>query len=165
MANRGKGWGVDGDTADEERRLHAFALAMSDLRPFWPKVVPLFIQWMKRQFESQGIYWTGAAWRPLTPDYAARKSIDHPGRGILVAAGDLRRGASQPLRVATPRSLTLTIEWPKGDGHYDPAWHHLGEGNNPRRPLLSQQLNTEQQMELDEVGREYVNDTARRLGL
>lgn len=157
----GQGWGVHGNADDEVKRLHAFSAAMTNLIPFWPRLVPLFINWMRRQFESQGIYWTGAPWRPLTPEYAAQKAREFPGRGILIASGSLRRGASSPRRTATPRSLTLTIEWPKGD----PGWHHFGEGNNPARPLLAQQLTPEQLQEVEAEAREYAEDTARRLGL
>lgn len=163
------GWGIDGDTEDAERRLHAFAAAMVDLRPFWPKVVPLFIGWMRKQFETEGVFWLGRPWQPLTPAYAARKAAEHPGRGLLVAEGDLRRGASTPRRTVTPRSITFTIDWPKEANKYtaefDPAWHHLGEGNNPRRPLLSDGLPPQAMLELENAVDEYVEETARRLGL
>lgn len=132
--------------------------------------MPLFIGWMRQQFESEGAFW-GTPWAPLSPGYAAFKSRNYPGKTILIAEGDLRRGASLPQREVTPRTLTLTIDWPKGGLEqdsglrWDPAWHHLGRGNLPARPLLADGLPPTAMMELENAVGDYVDEMARRVGL
>ena len=173
------GWGADYDDDGYQKRLEGYAKSFINLRGFWPKVVPLFIRWEGKQFASEGVYWTGAPWAPLSPRYAAWKAIHFPGQTILKAKGDLLRGATTPKRVVTAQTLTLIIEWPKKPEQprpwkrdptkmthptqvFDPAWHHLGEGNNPMRPLLMEEfLNPEQQMELDEAANDYAEEMAR----
>jgi hypothetical protein len=160
-------WTVDTDLTADEERLEALVDLMLDLRPFWPRVVPLFVGWMGRQFASEGTYFN-TPWAPLSADYAAWKSVRYPGKGILVAEGDLRRGASFPERDAKPQSLTLKVTWPKtiepGDRPFDPNWHHLGRGNVPARPLLSDDLPLDAQAELDKAFDEYVEEMASAMG-
>lgn len=166
-------WGVDYDDDLARKRLDAFAAYMLDLRQFWPKITSLFTRWMGRQFKSEGAYWGGYPWQPLSPRYAAWKALHYPGKGILVAEGDLRRGSTMltPSQIqASPRFLVLTIEWPKKATRYtsrfDPGWHHVGEGNNPPRPLLQEHwLNPEQHQEIDEAVDEYVEEVATLVGL
>ncbi len=163
----GKGWHVDFDSADDQAKLRAFASLLLDLRPFWPRVVPLFIGWMREQFATEGDYW-GTPWAPLSPEYALRKAAMYPGRGILVAEGDLRRGASMPSRRAGPHSLTLTIRWRKRRGKrrtLDPAWHQFGTDRMPARPLLGESLPPDAQKELDLAAEEYVTEMAKMTGL
>ena len=164
MADR---WDVDVDDERLKSQLRAFASLMLDLRPFWPRVVPLFIGWMREQFETEGAYF-GTPWAPLSPAYAARKAVTHPGRGLLVADGDLRRESSAPGRKATPTSLTLTIRWRKSKGRrraLDPRWHQLGTDRMPARPLLSEVLPPDAQLELEQAADEYVTEMAQRVGL
>lgn len=162
----GDGWDVDVDDAHKKAQLRAFASLILDLRPFWPKVIPLFIGWEAEQFASEGAYW-GTPWAPLSPAYAARKAITHPGRGLLIADGDLRRGASEPARHATRTSLTLTIKWRKRGKRraMDPGWHQYGTQRMPARPLLGPVLPPQAQEELDHAAEEYVEEMARRVGL
>ena len=159
-------WDVELEGDDEMKaRLRAFASLLLDLRPFWPKVIPLFIGWEAEQFASEGAYW-GTPWAPLSPEYAARKAITHPGKGILIADGDLRRGASLPARRATRTSLTLTITWRKKKrAAMDPGWHQYGTKNMPARPLLGPVLPPRAQLELDNAANEYIEEMARRVGL
>lgn len=157
-------WGIRVDGIEEEQaRLDALATMLLDLRPFWPTLTSLFVSWMGRQFESEGAYLTDP-WQPLSPDYAARKAVTHPGKGILVADGDLKRGATTPQRDAGPRSITFIINWVKQGERLDPKWHHLGQGNNPRRPLLGAVLPDEAQMEFDTALDDYAEDMLQRLG-
>ena len=160
-------WGVDVDVAETKARLQAFASQILDLRSFWPRVVPLFIGWEAQQFKTEGAYW-GTPWAPLSPEYALRKAALHPGKGILVADGDLRREASTPSRRATPQTLTLTIRWRKRKGRrrvLDPGWHMLGTDRMPARPLLGSVLPLEAERELDAAAEEHIEDLARRTGL
>jgi hypothetical protein len=148
---------VTGD-AEVERAVHAFGVAISDLRGFWPSVVPLFISWMREQFAAEGA-WGGASWAPLTPRYAAWKAKKYPGRSILYATGDLRRAASSPGRFATPSTLTLSIQDPKAGYHQD------GTSKMPARPIIPGRLPMGALRELDQAADEWVGDVAGRLGL
>ena len=159
-------WGVEQRGIPENRaKLNQLAILMLDLRPFWPKVVPLFIGWMREQFRTEGRYFN-TPWRPLSPAYAAWKQRHYPGRGILIAEGDLRRGASLPERRATPRSLTLTIRWDKGGQTLDPNWHQRGNTQGmPARPLLSRTLPFEALEELRQAEEDYIEEMVQRVGL
>lgn len=119
---------VEGLT-EAERAAARLAVLLSDFRPWWPLLIPLFVGWMRQQFDSEGAFASGH-WAPLSPNYAAYKAQHYPGRGILIAEGDLRRAASNPTRVMLPLELTLTIEDPKV------AFHQEGTANMPARPLL-----------------------------
>lgn len=114
---------------ESEVKTARLAVMMSDFRPWWPLLVPLFIDWMRRQFETEGEF-GGHAWAPLSPNYAAYKAVVYPGKGILIAEGDLRRAASSPSRLMTPTELILTIEDPKV------VFHQEGTPFMPARPLL-----------------------------
>lgn len=144
--------------SENERALRGFAAAMTDLRPFWPLVIPLFIQWMRQQFESEGA-WGGDPWAQLDPDYAAYKAERHPGKGILIAEGDLRQAASRPARTVTPRSLTLTIIDPKVE------FHQGGTDKMPARPVIPAALPAQADRQLTEVANLYVRENLVRFGL
>lgn len=141
-----------------ERKLAQLATAILDLRPFWPRVVPLFIGWMREQFTSEG-EWGGDPWEPLTETYAARKEREFPGKGILVATSDLRKAASTPARTAFPNALILTIVDPKVE------YHQEGTDDMPARPLVPEFLPAAAVVELDEAAQLYVDEWIVRLGL
>lgn len=143
---------------EAERSLRGFAATMLDLRPFWPLVVPLFIRWMAEQFESEG-EWGGEGWAPLTADYAAYKATKYPGKSILIASGQLRGAASRPTRLATPSSLTLTIEDRTIDYHQD------GTDKMPARPVIPDALPASAEAELELAAEAYIAEMAHRFGL
>lgn len=154
---------IDG-AAELEKRLAMFEATIRDLRSFWPSVVPLFIKWMRQQFETEGAF-MGTPWAPLTARYAAWKGVHYPGKGLLYAEGDLRRGASLPQRDAGPTHLTLSIGWPKAGENLDPDWHQSGTSKMVARPLLAEHLPPEAQDDLERAATDYVTDNARRFGL
>lgn len=143
---------------DLDKRLRGFAATMVDLRPFWPVVVPVFIRWMREQFQTEGA-WGGQKWASLSPDYAAAKAVLYPGRGILIAEGDMRRAASSPSRTATPSSLTLEISDPKIEFHQD------GTPNMPARPVVPFILPAEAIREVQSLADAYVAESLSRFGL
>lgn len=149
---------VELDDAEAMRRLGSFELQMRDLRPFWPKVVPLFIGWMAEVFDTEGGFWAGP-WAALSPRYAAWKSRRYPGKPILQAEGDLRRAASEPTRDVTPDSITLTIVDEKVQ------YHFTGTPRMPARPLFTEQLPSTAVRDLEDAAEDYVVDAARRLGI
>lgn len=153
------GLGVDLSGLDDaDRRLARFAAQMADLRPFWPKVSDLFVDWMGDQFATEGgALVTGGKWARLSPEYAARKAVTHPGKGILVAEGDLKKAAQTPVRTAGPQNLTLAIHDRKV------GWHQDGTAKMPARPLIPNvRLPDAWQRDLDRVAEEYVREVARR---
>lgn len=147
---------VEGDE-EAQRRLERLTLLLTDLRSFWPMLVPVVRSWFRRQFESEGAF-GGHPWAPLSPVYAAYKARVRPGKGILVFTGDLKRAASNAVRTATPTTLTLTIDDPKV------SYHQEGTTRMPARPLVfSDPLPTVARAELDEVADRYVRDLASRV--
>lgn len=171
--------------ADEyDAKLAKLTELIADLRPFWPLVVPLFIGWIGKQFESEGEFF-GQHWAPLTPAYAAWKTENYPGKGILSAEGDLRRAATTPERTVTPQTLVLRIKpYEKterstrttasgarsrarvGTGkEMDPDWFQSGTGRMPARPLLADALPPEADAQLRETAEIYIHENALKLGL
>lgn len=131
---------------------------MIDLRPFWPIVVPMFIRWMREQFESEGA-WGNDPWAPLTDDYAAYKATRFPGQSILIATGAMRGAASRPHRIATPQSLTLTITDPKIE------FHQGGTDKMVARPVIPAALPASALVELGQAANAYVRENLVRFGL
>jgi hypothetical protein len=152
------GWHI---TIHGDRELAAavqrFELLMSDLRPFWPLVVPIATSWWKRQFDTQGAF-AGRPWTPLTAQYSLIKQRLAPGRGLLVFTGAMRQAASRPQRTATARTLTLTIDDPKIE------YHQEGTSKMPARPVVfGSPLPAVAALELDRAAERYVTDFLRRL--
>lgn len=147
-------------TGDEEyrRKLAQLELFISDLRTFWPMLVPVVGGWMRDQFESEGA-WGGAEWAPLSPSYALEKARSHPGRTILIRDGTLRRAASEMRREVTPRTLTMWVDDPVA------SFHQSGTDDMPARPLIPDPLPSSARAEVEMAAHEYVSVLVRRLGL
>lgn len=77
-------------------------------------------------FETEGGIF-GARWQPLSPAYAIRKATTYPGRGILEAKGDLRKGYEK--RVFA-NLLEIVNKDPKA------AWFQDGTRRMPPRILI-----------------------------
>lgn len=144
--------------SENEQALTRLVASLTDLRLFWPMVVPIFIRWMRDQFESEGD-WGGERWAELTPAYAVRKAMLYPGKSILIANGDLRDAASRPTREVSPTRLVLTIEDEKA------GYHQEGTDRMVARPIIPDTLPASADAELDEAAQTYVDELTRRLGL
>ena len=143
------------DSADAERKLQQLALHLSDLRNFWPLVVPIATGWWKRQFDTEGGFGSGG-WAPLAFSTVARKARLGLRPQILQATGALKGAASRPSRHATARSLTLTIE-----SEYA-GFHQTGGANLPARPLIFESLPIAAERELQDAAEGYVRDLLSR---
>ena len=77
-------------------------------------------------FETEGGIF-GARWQALSPAYAIRKAVTHPGRGILEASGDLRRSYSTRVH---SNLLELINQDPKA------IYHQEGTRRMPARVLI-----------------------------
>lgn len=143
---------------------------ITDLRPFWPRLVPLWVQWMRERFATEGEF-GGEHWAPLSEGYLARKITLYPGKGILYATGQLRRHTSKPVRTVTPTTLTFTISdfARKGGGSMDIDWFQHGTDRMPARPIIPDSWNvrlpTTMQEEVELIAQEYVDSMAAKLGL
>jgi hypothetical protein len=153
-----------------ELALARMIAALTDMRLFWPRLVPLWVQWMQERFESEGEF-GGDHWAPLNESYLARKMTMYPGKGILYATGQLRRQASRPRRVSTPTSITFYIDdfARKEGGEMNLDWFQQGTDSAPARPLIPESWNAKlpttmmEQVELE--AQEYVDELAAKLGL
>ena len=149
------------DDFGEQARIERLAVFLTDLRSFWPLLVPVATGWWRKQFDTSGEF-GGQQWAPLSPGYEAWKSVNFPGKGILQRTGEMKRAASNPSRAVTPTSLTLTIE-------SDVLPYHQQDDNAvggrlPRRPLVfGEPLPADAQAELDAVAEGYVRDLLGRL--
>lgn len=143
------------DDDDAIRELNVISAGLSDLRSFFPMLVPLWISWMRRQFETVGAF-GGTPWQPLSPAYAVWKASKKPGKPILQFSGDMKDAVSRPHRVQTPQTLTLSITDPKL------GYHQEGKGV-PKRPVIfGDPLPPLAAFELDMVAEEYVSDLIAR---
>lgn len=142
---------LDVDASHADKVLLKAAHIMADLRGFWPLVIPIFHKWMVRQFETEGDY-MGSPWAKLSPGYAAWKAIAYPGKGILVATGQLKGAALTPARTATANTLILTINSPKAGWQYDQG-----------RKLIGTDLPAEARNELEDAARQYVERALKAL--
>jgi len=155
---------------DAERRLRMLATAVSDLRLFWPRLVPVVTSWWRRNFETSGAF-GGRPWAPLSEPYALAKSKNAPGKPLLVYASGIKRAAARPIRTQSARTLTLTID--DSDYGHGPkriksailAFHQEGAGHLPARPLVfGEPLPPQAEEELRIAAETYLTDFLRRLG-
>lgn len=153
---------VSGDE-EAQRRIARLALHLSDLRGFWPLLVPVATSWWSRMFDTNGAF-AGARWQALAPATVDRKAALGLRPDILQATGQLKRLASQPRRVATPTSLTLTID-DSGPEHGPVLqYHQSGTSRMPARPLVfGWPLPPQAQAELDGVANAYVRGLISRM--
>lgn len=163
---------LEGFDAYEQALIRLIAM-LRDLRPFWPRLAPIFVGWMRERFATQGEF-GGDAWAPLNPAYLARKMTMYPGKGILYASGDLRQAASRPRRLATPTSITFEVDdsaYTHGSGTNRSVveYHQQGSSTMPARPVIPATWNTalpfELQKEVEEEAELWINEMAAKLGL
>lgn len=160
--------------SEYEAALVRLIAMLRDMRPFWPRLAPLFVTWMRERFASEGEF-GGAHWAPLSPDYLERKMMRYPGKGILYATGDLRQAASRPVRVATPTSVTFIID----DADYTHGgeesrsvidYHQQGTERMPARPIIPPGWEAgllPQPMfgQVEAAAQEWIEEMAVKLGL
>lgn len=161
---------------EADRFYRRIELLLSDLRPFWPLVVPIVTGWWRMQFETEGGF-AGRPWASLSPGYAAWKSYHFGGRKILYGpdhiigdrrlsalrehpdykGGALKRAAASPTVVRTPHTLTMVINDPKIE------FHQEGTPTMPARPLVfGDPLPAAAVAEIDAAADRYVGDFLRR---
>lgn len=151
-------------TGDDEaqKRIERLALHLSDLRGFWPLLVPVVTSWWKRQFDTEGGF-AGNPWQALSPVTVDAKAALGLRPEILQATGQLKQAASRPERSVTPVSLTLTID-DSGPAHGPVLGYHQEGDGVPQRPLVfGDPLPPAASAELQAAADTYVRDLLARL--
>ena len=77
---------------------------------------------------------TGQGWKPLSPTYAARKAVTHPGRPILVRDAKMRDEVTKKAgsKAWTPSKLKAQVLFRNKILSY----HQRGGGKLPSRPVV-----------------------------
>lgn len=70
-----------------KQRFDEAADRLEDLQPVWKIAHLAFLREMDQQFKTEGKYFMGAKWAPLSPAYARRKPRPPPPYGILYRTG------------------------------------------------------------------------------
>lgn len=107
---------------------------IGDAEPAFKKIADVIRGMNKEQFAQAGAYY-GQRWEPLTPRYAAWKSVKRPGVPIMVFDGLLKEsltGAVMGVEETTNRSVTAGTQVEYGRYHQD----GVPQNNLPARPLL-----------------------------
>lgn len=115
-----------------DRTLARMADAAEDMRPVWEVLASRFAKLEARQFASEGAYGSGG-WAALSPDYAAWKEANYPGKPILERTGALKASLTErPFGVEVLDARAMAV----GSGIDYGAFHQAGGRNLPqRRPV------------------------------
>jgi phage gpG-like protein len=118
-------------TGAKEAVIHLsnYSRHIKDFRDLWPDITDAFVAREELWFGKEG----EGTWPPLSPDYAAWKSLTHPGKPKLVLSGSLKESLTSPMRAKLAETDTMLVL-----GSSDPkaAWHQHGTGRMPARPPL-----------------------------
>lgn len=116
----------------------AFERAGEDFSRFgervFPKLIPVFEEELKAQFDAQGRGPNRGAWKPLSAAYAEEKARKYPGQPLLVASGRMREaltnaGSAYALRVYSGSQFNFGTQ-----GVEYASFHQTGGGTLPDRP-------------------------------
>lgn len=92
-------------------RLQGLQQALGNLAPAWRGPVhDIFTRFITIHFTSQGQY-SGEAWKPLSPSYAAWKEKHYPGMGILRRQDRLFKSLTEPGREHILRVYPDSVEY------------------------------------------------------
>lgn len=163
-----------------EKAMARMIQKLTDLRGFWPRLTPLWKEWMRERFATEGLF-GGDGWEPLSDAYWDWKIRNFGSKGILSLTGQLKRQSVAAKRVGTPTSLTFVIEdfsrKParsargrfKSNVFMEIGWFQRGTGTMPARQIVpdrwNMQLPTSMEGQVDALAVEYIEDMAHRLGL
>ncbi len=125
------------DSAGTEKMLGRLDVALGDLRPVWPTIHRIVLDFFKARFRSEGAY-AGARWVPLSPAYAAWKRRHYGDKPILQLTGRLLASSTEEdhaehvYRVG-PSFMEAGTSWAPS-----PWVHQRGvpKHNLPARPIL-----------------------------
>lgn len=128
-----------GETALQSFRA-AFERAGDELRDFgrhvFPRLVPVFEDAVRTQFEARGRGPAAGHWKPLSPSYAKWKEARFPGMPLMERTGDLRAaltdaGSSMAWREWSASQLSFGTA-----GVPYASYHQMGAGRLPARPVF-----------------------------
>lgn len=128
---------VTGRGVNSKRKLNGYKRRTSIPTPAWRKVGALISREVRLQFATRGGNF-GTPWKPLTPEYAARKKAMGFPRQILVMSGKMRNSFTQrPMDIERYQGQRAVF----GSNERKVAWHQYGTRRNgkrvnPPRPML-----------------------------
>jgi hypothetical protein len=120
------------------------------------------------QFDTQGMAGLGSRWLPLSPEYQAWKAEHYPETAhlILIRTYAMREAAQSERAVTvTPNRMVYEIKGRDAEGKDIGArarWHHLGSGDNPRRPIV--EIPSATRRDWDRIFHEWLNEIRHRTG-
>lgn len=118
------------------RRLQLYAEHLSSWPILWVEIGHALADAEREWFESEG----DGSWKPLDPDYAARKAQLFPGKTILRATDELFESLTDPTKAMTlagPDSLLFGSDVTVGN-YKLAALHQEGTSKMPaRKPFVS----------------------------
>jgi phage gpG-like protein len=107
---------------------------IKDLRPIWDRVERVFYRIEEEQFKSEGAKGRSGKWAKLSPEYAARKAIDYPGKLILERTGKLK--SSLTSKTSDTVLIKEKQEFGFGSSLFYARFHQTGTKNMPARELF-----------------------------
>lgn len=114
------------------KQLEGLVVRVQDATPAWPAVGDIISRSVAQRFATQGSS-GGAPWKPLSPEYAARKAKQRPGAKILVFNGGLRAEVtSRPMDIERYERRRATF----GISSAVASYHQHGTRTMPARPIL-----------------------------
>ncbi len=118
----------------------AFERAGDELRDFgrhtFPRLVPVFEDAVRRQFDARGKGPAAGQWKPLSPSYEKWKARAFPGMPLMERTGDLREALTDA------SSSMAWREWSASEFSFGTAgvpyasYHQTGTGRLPARPVF-----------------------------
>ena len=108
---------------------------VSDLRPVWDKIEPVFHKIEREQFDSEGAAGRSGKWEPLSRPYARQKAQKYGVQPILRATGRMERS----LTGDTVDSILIKEKQEFGIGTrlFYAAFHQTGTDRMPAREPIS----------------------------
>ena len=153
-----------------QREIHllltTLATTLADFRRFFQEYLTPFIHAeIDNVFATEGF----GGWDPLNPDYAARKAITHPGKGILEREGTYRTAATQVGATGSRVEMTATelvvgVDASAFPGNY-PALHEEGLGGQRERSVFGNLIaqNPRFQEQVSDLAETYIVEEERLL--
>lgn len=125
-----------------------------DMRTPFGQIGERILAAVGRNFDTEGVANLGRKWAPLDDDYARWKAVHWPGKPILQASGDTKKGLTSRRALHVGRKR-LVYE-PEGRAGELGAIHHDGNANLPARPMVVFSL--VERRAWDRVFAEWLND-------
>lgn len=127
-----------------KKKLEAYSAKLLAPLDMWEEIARGLSQAEHEWFSSEG----EGSWKPLSAEYAAKKSSEHPGKPILQATGELLDWMTNPamaMQIPAPDIMRWVNSYATPDGRWNIAvLHRDGTEKMPARsPVLPRSRLTE----------------------